>query len=114
MCTSPVVSFIHFLNQCDVMGGSIWDSYIPSFKLKVEKETWLAVKEYISRRKQRSLENGRKQKLAFCPLAWKDLKPSLACQKRVQVQITLFPLLILPPIHRCSVSNTNFEAPKPF
>lgn len=57
---------------------------------------------------------GRKQKPAFYPLAWKDLKPSLACQKRAQVQITLFPLLILPPVHRCSVSNTNFEAPKPF
>lgn len=36
--------------------------------------------------------------VAFYTLALKDLKPSLACQKRILLQITLFSLLILPQL----------------
>ena len=43
----------------------------------------------------------------LCPLVWKDLKPSPACQKRILVLIT-FPSCLFPNAQGC-ISNANCE-----
>lgn len=96
-----------FSEQYHVLGSSAYDFYTPSLKkkdqihyLKLEKK--IISYKILSVNTQRETENPREwgevEALAFCPLAWKNLKSSITCQKRVLVSMTLFPLLILPQL----------------